>query len=124
MQFHPHHIHLMSHDAMQAGRFYETMFDANIKESKGANGLPRCHVHIGEQTILISTVPLDVSSLATGPHSHLGLDHIGFRVEDVKTAVRELELKGATVTTRPRSLGSTTIAFIAAPDGVSIELIS
>ena len=41
-----HHIHLMSHDAMAAGRFYETMFGAKILKSKGANGLPRCNMEL------------------------------------------------------------------------------
>lgn len=124
MQYRPHHIHLMSHDAMQAGHFYETMFEADIEASKGANGLPRCNMRIGDQTILISTVDESVTQRATGPHSCLGLDHIGLHVEDVANAVRELEIKGAKITMQPRSNGRTTIAFIEAPDGVSVELIS
>ena len=124
MQYQPHHIHLMSHDAMQAGRFYEAMFNAQIEESKGANGLPRCNMHIGEQTILISTVDASVSQRASGPHSCLGLDHIGLRVEDVEAAVQDLQAKGARILMQPRSNARTTIAFIQAPDGVSIELVS
>ena len=109
---------------MAAGRFYEAMFDADIEESRGANGLPRCNIRLGEQTILISTVDASVSQSAKGPHSCLGLDHIGLRVEDVATAVRDLEHKGAKISMHPRSNGHTTIAFIEAPDGVSVELIS
>lgn len=124
MRYHLHHVHLMSHDAMQAGRFYETMFDADIEESRGANGLPRCNMRIGDQTILISTVDESVAQRASGPHSCLGLDHIGLRVDDVRNAVRELEIKGAKITMQPRFNGRTTIAFIEAPDGVSVELIS
>lgn len=124
MHYRPHHIHLMSHDAMQTGRFYETMFNAEIEESKGANGLPRCNLHIGDQSILISTVSTNVTQQASGPHSCLGLDHLGFRVVDVVEAVRELESKGAKITMQPRSNGRATIAFVEAPDGVSVELIS
>lgn len=109
---------------MQAGRFYETMFNAEIEESKGANGLPRCNMLIGDQAILISTVDASVSQQASGPHSCLGLDHLGLRVEDVAVAVRQLESKGAKITMHPRSNGRATIAFIEAPDGVSVELIS
>ena len=109
---------------MQAGHFYTTMFDADTEESRGANGLPRCNMRLGDQTILISTVDASVSLQANGPHSCLGLDHIGLRVEDVETAVRDLESKGAEITMRPRSNGLATIAFVQAPDGVSVELIS
>lgn len=124
MQFTPHHIHLMSHDAMHAGRFYETMFGAEIEASKGANGLPRCNMRLGSQTILISTVSANVSQKASGPHSCLGLDHIGLRVEDVVSAVVDLESKGVRISMQPRSNGHATIAFVEAPDGVSVELIS
>lgn len=124
MHYQLHHVHLMSHDAMQAGQFYETMFNADIEESRGANGLPRCNMRLGDQTILISTVDATVSRSAEGPHSCLGLDHIGLVVEDVTAAVRDLEIKGAKITMQPRSNGRATIAFIEAPDGVSVELIS
>ena len=109
---------------MQAGRFYETMFSASIEESRGANGLPRCNIRLGDHTILISTVDASVSQRATGPHSCLGLDHLGLQVDDVAAAVRDLETRGAKITMQPRSNGRTTIAFIEAPDGVSVELIS
>lgn len=114
----------MSHDAMQAGRFYATMFNAEIEESRGANGLPRCNMRLGNQTILISTVGSNVSQHGTGPHSCLGLDHIGLRVEDVVAAVKELESKEAKIIMQPRSNGHATIAFVEAPDGVSVELVS
>ena len=114
----------MSHDAMRAGQFYEKMFNAEIEESKGANGLPRCNIRLGDQTILISTVGSDISQQSMGPHRVLGLDHIGLRVNDVKAAVHELEAKGATISVQPRSNGRATIAFIEAPDGVSVELLS
>ena len=114
----------MSHDAMQAGRFYEEMFGASITPSQGANGLPRCNMRLGDQTMLISTVTEEVTQSAHGPHSCLGLDHIGLRVDDVVEAVSELEAKGATITMRPRLNGRVGIAFVAAPDGVSVELIS
>ena len=108
---------------MQAGRFYETMFNAEIEESKGANGLPRCNLRLGDQTILISTVSPNVTQRGAGPHSCLGLDHLGLRVDNVAAAVRELESKGAKIFMQPRSNGRTTIAFIEAPDGVSVELV-
>ena len=109
---------------MHAGRFYQSMFGAKIEESSGANGLPRCNMHLGDQTILISTVDSDVTQQASGPHTCLGLDHIGLRVKDVVAAVQDLTAKGAKVTMQPRSNGRATIAFIEAPDGVSVELVS
>ena len=68
-RFAPHHIHLMSHDAMHAGAFYETMFGAELVASKGANGLPRANLKLGDQVILISTVLPRVTQQGSGPHS-------------------------------------------------------
>ena len=124
MYYEPHHIHLMSHDAMRAGHYYETMFNAQIEQSEGANGLPRCNMRLGDQTFLISTVTETVTQQASGPHSCLGLDHIGLHVENVVRAVQDLKAKGAKITMQPRSNGRTTIAFVEGPDGVSIELLS
>ena len=72
-----HHIHLMSHNAMCAGAYFERMFNAELVPSKGANGLPRANLKLGDQIILISTVLEEVTQTSTGPHSCLGLDHIG-----------------------------------------------
>ncbi len=119
----PHHIHLMSHDATAAGKFYEQMFGAKIVASKGANGLPRCNMTLDDQVILISTVDESVDQTASGPHSCLGLDHIGFRVDDLDEAAAELRAKHAEFSVEPRDGGRVKIAFVKGPDGVSIELI-
>ena len=89
-----HHIHLMSHDAMAAGRFYETMFDAKILKSKGANGLPRCNMELDGHTVLISTVMEDITRTSKAPHQHLGLDHLGLRVDDMDRAAIQLKDQG------------------------------
>ena len=93
--YRPHHIHLMSHDAMAAGAYYEKMFGAELIASKGANGLPRANLMLGDQIILISTVTENVTRTASGPHSCLGLDHIGIAVDDLPAAIADLEAKGA-----------------------------
>ena len=119
-----HHIHLASHDAMAAGRFYQTMFGARIEAAKGANGIPRCTMHLGDQTILNSTVTAEIVRKANVPHTCFGFDHIGSRVAAVNNAVSELEAQGATITIRPRTDGPVTISFVQVPDGVSVELVS
>ncbi|MEM7366173.1 MAG: VOC family protein [Pseudomonadota bacterium] len=118
-KFVPHHIHLMSHDAMAAAAFYEQMFGADVEASKGANGLPRANMRLGGQLILISTVDATVTQTAAGPHSCLGLDHIGIAVDDLASAAAQLESQGAQFTMAPRGR----IAFIKGPDDVSIELV-
>ena len=119
-----HHVHLLSTDAVAAARFYETMFGATFTESKGANGLPRCHVDIGGQLILISTADDRAGEAATGPHGQMGLDHIGIRVDDMDEAAVELKQRGAEFSVEPREFRpGIRIAFLRAPDGVSVELV-
>ncbi len=117
--FAPHHIHLMSHDAMAAAAFYKMMFGAEVVASKGANGLPRANIMLGSQFILISTVDKKVTQTASGPHSCLGLDHIGIAVDDLAAAVIELKARGAAFSMEPKGR----IAFLKGPDEVSIELV-
>ena len=119
-----HHVHLLSTDTLAAARFYETMFGATFTESRGANGLSRCHVDIGGQLILISTGDDRAREPATGPHSQMGLDHIGIRVDDMDAATAELRRRGAKFSVEPREFRpGIRIAFLRAPDGVSVELV-
>ncbi|MCH2337205.1 MAG: VOC family protein [Pseudomonadales bacterium] len=119
-----HHIHLMSHDAMAAGRFYETMFGATILRSKGANGLPRCNMDLDGQTVLISTVTEEITQISNEPHQQLGLDHLGLRVDDMTEAASQLKHQGAEFLVEPReTMAGVQIAFLRGPDGVNIELI-
>ena len=117
-----HHVHLMSHDAMAAGAYYKKMFGAELVASEGANGLPRANMRLGDQIILISTVPENITQTASGPHSCLGLDHIGIAVDDLQAAIADLEAKGAEFSMKPRD-GKGRIAFVNGPDSVSIELV-
>lgn len=120
--YRPHHVHLMSHDAMAAGAYYEKMFGAELIASKGANGLPRANMMLGDQVILISTVAENVTQTASGPHSCLGMDHIGIAVDDLQAAIADLEAKGAEFHMKPSS-ETARIAFVKGPDSVSIELV-
>lgn len=118
VQYRPHHIHLMSHDAMAAGACYEKMFGAELVASQGANGLPRANITLGDQFIMISTVDESVTQMASGPHSCLGLDHIGLAVEDLQAAIDELNAKGVEF-----YMIRETIAHMKGPDNVDIELV-
>ena len=120
--YRPHHVHLMSHDAMAAGDYYERMFGAELVASKGANGLPRANMMLGDQVILISTVAENVTQTVSGPHSCLGLDHIGIAVDDLPAAIADLEAKGAEFLMKPRG-EKARIAFLKGPDSVTIELV-
>ena len=53
-----------------------------------------------------------------------GLDHIGLKVADIDAAVAELKAKGVKFTMEPTTIRpGTRIAFLRAPENVSIELL-
>ena len=54
----------------------------------------------------------------------MGLDHFGLTTDDLEGAVKELKAKGVAFTMEPREIRpGTKIAFITAPQNVSIELL-
>ena len=101
IRYKSHHVHLMSHDAMGAAEFYIGVKQClappwkhpKVPMDPGA-ALPRANMMLGDQFMLISTVDEKVTQTATGPHSCLGLDHIGISVDDLEAAAAELKAKG------------------------------
>jgi catechol 2,3-dioxygenase-like lactoylglutathione lyase family enzyme len=54
----------------------------------------------------------------------MGLDHFGLTVENIDAAVAELKAKGVPFTVEPKTIRpGVRIAFLTAPQNVSIELL-
>jgi predicted enzyme related to lactoylglutathione lyase len=54
----------------------------------------------------------------------MGLDHFGMTVDDIESAVSDLKRKGVAFTMEPKTIRpGVRIAFLTAPQNVSIELI-
>ncbi len=123
------HIHIYSKEPEEAAKFYMQFFGSEKLYQKKGAGRVRIFLSLGGQIIVIGPIPSDrtVSSsvdLDENHHEHqIGLDHFGIRVKDLDAAVKELREQGVQILAEPVS-GSTGIsyAFIAAPDGVIIEL--
>ena len=117
------HVHLLSKDALAAGRFYREMFGAETREAVAWNGLPRCDMKVGGHTLLITTASGEPNDTAGNPHQQMGIDHFGFLVDDMTAAVEDLKRKGAEFSSEPHDFRGAIVAFVRAPDGVSIELV-
>jgi lactoylglutathione lyase len=61
--------------------------------------------------------------LIKNPAYEPGLFSLGMDVEDINTAVKELESKGAKITMEPRPITVGTLAFLEDPNGIRIALI-
>ena len=116
------HIHLRSREPMETAQYFNRMFDAKIIESVQSDGQTRVDLDMNGLTIFIA--PAD-ESVPVGPaEPHLGLDHFGFRVEDLVEAVAELKSRGAEFAVEPYTLRpGLKIAFVRAPGDIRIELL-
>ena len=116
------HIHLRSPDPEATAKFYEQMFDAEIIRS-APDGKPRIDMNVGGCQIFIAEArPEDgVGDPPVSPYQ--GLDHFGLVVRDIDKVVAQLKAKGAEFTMEPNDIRpGVRIAFLRAPEGVSIEL--
>jgi catechol 2,3-dioxygenase-like lactoylglutathione lyase family enzyme len=116
------HIHLRSPDAEAAARFYEDAFGATIRDRVKNGAALRVVVDLGGVALFIEQVAPNTPAAPVPPHQ--GLEHIGLQVTDMDEAVASLKGKGVRFTAEPTSpRPGLRIAFLAAPDGVTVEIL-
>ncbi|WP_428484210.1 VOC family protein [Rhodopila sp.] len=117
------HIHLRSPDPEATATWYKDKLGAEIIRTPQAGGGIRLDLDLSGQKIFIALA--QPGKAADAPHSpYLGLDHFGLTVDDIDAAVAELKAKGVTFTMDPTvNRPGVKIAFLTAPQNVSIELI-
>lgn len=117
------HIHLRSPDPEATAQFYERMLGATVMRSV-LDGKPRIDMKLGGANILIAKVEPGSGVNPPPATPYQGLDHFGLRVTGIDAAVAELKAKGVVFTMEPTTIRpGVRIAFLRAPEGVSIELV-
>jgi catechol 2,3-dioxygenase-like lactoylglutathione lyase family enzyme len=117
------HIHLRSRDPEATAKWYERMLDAEVIRTV-QQGKPRIDLKIGGGNVFIAQVTDGdgVNPPPTTPYQ--GLDHFGLTVSGIDKIVAELKAKGVEFTREPTTVRpGTRVAFLRAPEGVSIELL-
>ena len=118
------HIHLRSPNAEETARWYERMFGAEVIRSIQSDGRSRIDLNLGGVAVFIAQVPAEGAVAPPPEQPHLGLEHIGLRVEGIDAVVGELKQKGAEFTVEPKTIRpGVRIAFLHGPQNVSIELL-
>ena len=128
------HVHILSEDPHASAAWYVEMFGATIAADTVARGAPQIFVELAGMTILIrgrrpgeDPVPArpirpygDFSS-----HNAWGTDHFGFLYRgDLEAFCAELRAKGVIFSVElKRGVNGSLLCYVAAPDGVSIELM-
>jgi lactoylglutathione lyase len=117
------HIHLRSPDPEATAAWYKDKLGAEVVKSPQADGSSRIDINLSGQKVFIAkAMPGKAAEAPSSPY--LGLDHFGLTVPDIEQAVKELKAKGVAFTmdvTEARP--GVRIAFLKAPENVSIELI-
>jgi catechol 2,3-dioxygenase-like lactoylglutathione lyase family enzyme len=110
------------------------MFGATIARDTVARGAPQIFVELGGMTILIrgkrpGEVPAKTRPIKPfadfSSHNEWGTDHFGFMYKgDLAAFCEELRAKGVRLPVEPKAgVGGSLLCYVAAPDGVSIELM-
>jgi catechol 2,3-dioxygenase-like lactoylglutathione lyase family enzyme len=117
------HIHLRSPDPEATAQWYHDKLGAEIVRTPQQDGSTRIDLDLTGQKIFIAKA--DPASIGAPPQiPYMGLEHFGLTVPDMDAAVAELKGKGVSFTMEPRSIRpGVKIAFLTAPQNVSIELI-
>jgi len=128
------HVHIISEDPKASAAWYVEMFGATIAKDTVARGAPQIFVELGGTTILIRGRRPGEAPVAARPiqsyadfssHNAWGTDHFGFMYDGDLTAFHdELRAKGVTFPVElKKGVGGSLLCYVAAPDGVSIELM-
>ena len=128
------HIHIISKDPVPAATWYEEMLGGKIAGETEVRGAPQISVAFQGATLLIRGQragekpgrPTSLKHFADYiSHDQWGTDHFGFSVDgDLDEFCDGLREKGATFSVEPYDfVPGVRIAYLEAPDGVSIELV-
>ncbi len=120
------HVHLISKDPQATANWYVDALGAEIVRTGAVKGAPQVYVQIGGGAMLIVRGERPGESTANKPGLEWGVDHFGVRVKGDFTAFcAGLKAKGVQFSVEPTDFNPTTqLAFINAPDGVSVELLN
>ena len=124
------HIHIYSATPEASAAFYVQQFGAKeIVRNKNKNGDERIFLALGGQVLVLGDFPKGhvaspPSEAGDGAYRHgFGVAHFGLRVESVERGLEELAKSEVCVLGKLlREDSGLTYAYIAAPDGVVIEL--
>jgi catechol 2,3-dioxygenase-like lactoylglutathione lyase family enzyme len=128
------HVHIISKNPKASANWYVEMFGATIVADTVTRGAPQIFVELGGMTILIRGQRPGEAPDAARPirqfadfssHDAWGTDHFGFLYDgNLEAFCDELRTKGVTFPVElKKGVNGSLLCYVAAPDGVSIELM-
>jgi lactoylglutathione lyase len=119
------HVHLVAKDPHATAAWYVEKLGGKVVRSADVKGAPQVYVSLGGFIVIVRGQRPEESA-RDKDSLEWGVDHFGLRVQgDFDAFCGDLRNKGVGFNLEPVDFNSTTrIAFIKAPDGVSIELLN
>ena len=120
------HVHLISKDVPATANWYVENLGGDIVKNVTVKGAPQIYVEIGGGSMLIVRGERPGEKTDAKAGLEWGVDHFGVRVKgDFEAFCNGLKAKGVAFSVEPTQFNPTTqLAFIVAPDGVSVELLN
>ncbi len=118
------HVHLVAKDPDASARWFKEKLGGELRKSAMVNGAPQIYMALGGALVIIRAErPKEKAGEKSG--LEWGLDHFGMNVHgDFDGYCAELKRKGVHFLVEPKANSPTTrVAFIEAPDNVTIELL-
>jgi catechol 2,3-dioxygenase-like lactoylglutathione lyase family enzyme len=119
------HVHLVSKDPDATAAWYVDKLGGEIIKRSDVRGAPQVYVSFGDAIVILrGQRPAEVAAEKAG--LQWGIDHFGMKVKgDFDAFCAGLRSRGVTFSLEPTDFNPITrIAFINAPDGVSVELLN
>ena len=125
MNFTYNHLHFRSEDPDNAAKFYCDNFGAVITSERPLSTTKSIQLSLNGQPLMTISGRAEGEDPAPGStEPRYGLDHFGFEVDDMAEVAAHLKANGVQFGCEPWTMPSgSTVAFIVAPDHVSLELI-
>ena len=117
-------IHLKSRDVRAAAKWYVDVLGAEVLDWSESQGGLTAWTRLNGTAINITQHPDAQSLPGVSLDRFIGIEHIGFQVDDLDQKLQELESKGVEIIS-PIDSGERKNRwfFVRAPDGVRIEIV-
>ena len=125
MKFTYNHLHFRSEEPDAAAKFYCDNFGAVIKSERPFSSTKSIQLELNGETLMTISGRAEGENPVPGStEPRYGLDHFGFEVDDMDAVVARMKTNGIYFICEPWTMPSgSTVAFVEAPDHVSVELI-
>ena len=115
------HVNLTVSDVEKSSRFYCELLDLKVRW-RGETSVGWPAVHIGDENAYLAIFQSPKPTRVEEDYERLGLNHVGFIVDDLADAKRRLERLGVTPKSEQDYDPGKRLYFFD-PDGIEVELV-